>query len=266
MGKPSGLGHGIDTGFRPARAIHAASGGIGLLAGLALAGCAMPVVRDNVQLGGSRIAIVQAVDAQGDGAIISLQLGEAKPMPLPFYLAARIEGVFTVGDYRLLLIAGTTKDCPRQESLLIAKGDAGQIKPLGKCPDRFVFTATYDQWSAKQINARDPLNWNFRDGKLTGPVLQSALSRPRARLAQPERAPEPERASEPEHPAEPERASDPGRTGDAAPAPSSGQPPEPTVSPIRPPPVSRPVGDDVVPPPVGAGPLPGRATPAPRVF
>ena len=269
MRKPSGLGHAINTGFRGLRAMRRLSLGFWLAAILALAGCAvpMPVPRDSVQLAGPRIVILQTVDERGDGAAISVQLGDAKPLPLPGYLAARIEGAWTVGAYRVLLIAGTTKDCPRQESLLVAKDDAGQVRPLGKCADRFVFTASLDQWSARQANARDPLNWNFRDGKLTGPVLQSAMNRPRARLTQPERPAEPERPSEPERAAEPARLPEPGRGSDVAPAATATQPVEPPVSPIRPPPVSRPVGDDVVPPPVGAGPLPGRgATPAPRVF
>jgi hypothetical protein len=251
LGTPIGLDNALHRGFGLPRAFRR------LAACLALAGCAAPAPRDSVQLGGARIVILQSVDDRGDGAAISVQLGETKRLPLPGYLAARIEQVWTVGAYRLLLIAGTTKDCPRQESLLVTKDDAGQLGPLGKCPDRFAFTAVPEQWSARQLNARDPVNWTFKDGKLTGPVLQSAMNRPRPRPAQPERPPEADRPAEPE------------RTGDALPAattPAATPAAEAPPAPIRPPPVSRPVGDDVVPPPVGAGPLPGRATPAPRVF
>jgi hypothetical protein len=216
----------------------------------ALAGCGgVPAVKDVVQLSAPRVAVLQTTDAHGDSSTLAIQLGDTPPLPLRGYAAARIEAAWIVGNHRLILLAGSTRECPRQETLLVAQGDRGQLRPLGNCQDRFAYNIADGQWSARQLNVRDPANFTFKDGNLTGPVLQSAMNVRRGRPTQPDR------------PAEPALPAEAG----VQPADAQRDSPVPR-NPVETPPVSRPVGDDVVPPPVGAGPLPGGAAPPPRVF
>ena len=234
------------------------------LSGL-LAGCGGTTVKDVVQLSAPRIAVLQSANAHGDSAEISIQIGQAKPMVLRAHVSARIEAAWVVGNHRLALIAGSTKDCPRQETLLIAQDDTGQLRSLGKCLDRFMVTLVGEQWSARLITARaaslrDPVNWVFQNGTLSGSATQSNLGARRGRAQPPDRAAESERGAEPERGPNAEPPPDADRAGGPSP-----EPPAPR-NPMHPPPISRPVGDDVVPPPVGAGPLPGRPVQSPRLF
>lgn len=240
----SGTGRMDGTWFSAARAVL-----ICMSLSCSLLGCAAPVAKDAVQLSGSRIALLQSADARADGGTVSVQMGVSQPgdtrtIPLAGLVAARIEGAWVVGSYRLLLISGSTRDCPWQTSLLITANDTGQLRALGNCNDRFMFTLSGGQWSARQTNVRDPASWVFQDGTLSGPIVASATGGRRGKQGAATSAFEQERTPDSDHPGEPDRAQ----------------------SPVQPPQVSRPVGDDVVPPPVGAGPLPGRAQPAPRVF
>ncbi len=235
----------------PARARLAMAG---VLAGL-LAGCSNVAVKDSLQLSGPRIAVLQTTNERGEPGDIAIQVGQAAPIPLPGHNSARIEAAWVVGDHRLALITGSGKECPRQETLLVAQGTAAQLRPLGRCLERFMFTLAGEQWTARLIssrppNPRDPPNWVFQNGSLSGGPPQLPGPR-RGRTTQPDRPGETDRAPDAE------RGTDTGT--DAA-------HPAMPADPAQTPPISRPVGDDVVPPPVGGGPLPGRQAPSPRLF
>lgn len=231
------------------------------LAGIFLAGCGGVTVKDTVQLSGPRIAVLQSADDHGDNAETAIQIGQAKPLVMQGHVSARIEAAWVIGPHRLLLIASSTKNCPRQETLLVANGESGQLRPLGNCLERFMVTLANEQWTARLItsrpvNLRDPANWVFQNGTLSGAATQQNLGARRGRTQAAERGADADRASEAERPAEAERAA-----GNEAPPQSA-----PAPNPVQTPPISRPVGDDVVPAPVGAGPLPGRPKPSPRLF
>lgn len=198
-----------------------------------LAGCAVPEVKGLVHMPGTRIA-VQALPEGGGHEVV---VGESLRLALAEHRAARIEGVWAVGAHRLAVIDGATAACPARPYLVVAREAEGSLRPLGRCGDKFAFNWSAEQFTARQVNARDPMVWSFRDGVLSGPVAQSVLNR-RGRPAVPER---PAEAGEP-----------------------NGREVTPQRDPIAVPPISRPVGEDVIPPPVGGGPLPSR--PPPRVF
>jgi hypothetical protein len=227
---------------------------LALMAGPAmLVGCAMPDTKGLIQMPGSRIGLQQLPDASGYEVVV----GEATRLPMPGQLNARIDAMWTVGGHRLVLIDGAAKGdvsgrpCPSRPHLLVARETQASIRALGKCDDRFTFTWAADQWTARQVNARDPMVWNFRDGVLSGPVAQSSLTR-RGRGSLPERAPEAPAG---------EMA---GRDGAGAASPAV--PAEMGRDPAAPPPESQPVGEDVIPPPVGGGPLPRQSPRPPRLF
>lgn len=216
-----------------------------------LAGCAMPDSKGLIQMPGSRIALRQLPDATG----FEVAVGETTRLPLPGQLDARIDGMWTVGASRLVVIDGPQKGeaagrpCTSRPLLLVARENQASLRALGKCEDRFAYGWTGDQWTARQLNARDPMVWSFRDGTLSGPVAQSVLNR-RGRNPQ-----------APERTAEPPAAEPAARDGAGPAAPAEG-----SRDPVVPPPVSRPVGEDVIPPPVGGGPLPRQSPRPPRIF
>lgn len=229
-----------------------------------VAGCGGVDVKDVVQLSAPRIAVLQFNSDANAGGEVAIQIGQAKPLPLPGQSAARIEAAWVVGPYRLVMIAGSSKNCARQETLLIAREETGQLYPLGQCQERFTATITGERWSARLMTARpitsnrtgprDPAVWTFADGVLSGgPATLGTRRRMQAADRPPELEPDAERNAAPQPVSTP--------PVDAAPTTAPG-----TMRPLTPPPVSRPVGDDVVPPPVGAGPLPGRPQPSPRLF
>jgi len=206
------------------------------LAGLAvpmlLAGCSIQEKGDVVSMAPDHLALLRTADAGGTPTSYAVQAGTSSPLPLPDHVAARITGAWALGTHRLAVITGATKECQYLETLVVIEGRKAQLRQLGKCQDRFAFWNTANQWTARQSNTRDPVLWSFLHGNLSGPTLLSATA---------SRSGRPDGAS---------RATETGSMPNA----------------ISPPTVSSPVGDDVVPPPVGAGPLPGRSSPSPRVF
>jgi hypothetical protein len=226
---------------------------LALMAGPAmLAGCAMSDTKGLIQMPGSRIALQQLPNAAGYEVVV----GDGTRLPLPAQLDARIEAMWTVGATRLAVIDGPQRGeregqpCVSRPLLLLAREGHASIRALGRCGDRFSYTWSGEQWSARQTNARDPMLWSFRDGTLYGPVAQSVLNRRgRAPAAAQERAVEAP-AAEPA-----------ARDGTPQAMPGEGM-----RDPAAPPPVSRPVGEDVIPPPVGGGPLPGPSPRPPRLF
>ena len=226
----------------------------------ALAGCGGVTVKDVAQLSAPRIAVLQTASLSADnktaGTEIAIQVGRAMPLPLRGHISARIEAVWVVGNHRLALISGATADCPHQETLLIAQEETGQLRPLGKCEDRYAATLAGESWSARLITGRltmprDPTAWIFQNGSISGGAQPTLGTR--------------RRPSQAERPSEAERGPDAEREPHLA-APETSASPQAAPAAPAPPPISRPVGDDVVPPPIGAGPLPGQSRPSPRLF
>jgi len=234
---------------------------LALLAGPAiLAGCAAPDAKGLIQMPGSRIVLRQLPDTAG----FEVTVGEATKLSLPGHLNARIEAMWVSGATQLVLIDGATKAeariggpaCPSRPHLLLAKENQASIRPLGKCDDRFSYAWQGEQLTIRQLNARDPMIWTFRDGSLSGPVTQSSLTRRgRPGSAPPAQDRPPEGGG-----GEGGGAGRDGATPDVIPREQGMR------DPVAPPPVSRPVGEDVIPPPVGGGPLPPPAPRPPRLF
>lgn len=228
-----------------ARAFYSACSTWGLsLAGVAflLAGCATPEVKDIVQLGAPHIELLLAPRES-----FALRVGKAPALPMTDYTSVRVEGAWVVGAHRLVLLQGATKQCRQLQTLVTVTEDTtaaqpASARPLGGCEERFTITWTGEQLTARQIGARDPALWSFRNGTLNGPVPLSTLIGRRGRGATALGA-----------------GSSNSGSGPMIDAPDM-VPPPPIV-----PPVSRPVGEDVIPPPVGGGPLPRRID-APRLF
>jgi hypothetical protein len=154
-----------------------------------------------------------------DGKGPILRLGGKTEFPVANYANAHIEALWKLQGYALVLINGKTADCPSSFMLAVVKGNEARPEPLGLCGDSFSFELNRDRLLAKASNQRASTTWVFQNGVLQGPIEAAA----------PVPKPRPSR-----HSAEP-------RSGEAA---------------LR---VSTPVGDDVVPPAIGVGPMPSEA-------
>jgi len=159
-----------------------------------------------------------------NGGAYSVSIGPRTVLPLEGYTTAHIDSIWNWPGQRLVVITGAGADCRQRYTLVIADHDAGSLHAIGECGDSLGFTQDGGTLSIKQVGVRNPKIWVFRDGALNGPIIQTASRPSRA-------APEPA-------PRSAEAASDA----------------------IAPPVVSAPVGDEVIPSPVGR-PGASRATP-----
>ena len=191
---------------------HSAIVAIGSITAL-LTACAAPRPIATFQTQDGTISLLQATN----GGAYSVTLGPHTTLPLDGYASARIDSIWNMPRQRLVVITGAATDCRLRTTLVIAESDAGSLHTIGECGESYAFAQEGNTIAVRQIGVRNPKIWAFRDGVLSGPTIQAA-----ARPSRP--APEP-----------------------ASPRASEG-----AIEATSPPVVSAPVGDEVIPAPVGS--------------
>jgi hypothetical protein len=191
---------------------HSAICAIGGIAAL-LAACAAPPSIATFQTQDGTISLLQATN----GGVYSMSLGPHTTLPLDGYASARIDSIWNMPRQRLVVITGASTDCRLRTTLVIAEGDAGSLHAIGDCGESYAFAQEGNTIAIRQIGVRNPKIWAFRDGALNGPTIQVA-----ARPSRP------------------------------APEPTSPRTSEGAIEATSPPVVSAPVGDEVIPAPVGS--------------
>lgn len=177
-----------------------------------LAGCATPRTIATFQTQDGTISLQRSAD----GATYSVTVGPRTSLPLDGYASAQIDSIWNMPRDRLVVITGAGKDCGVRTTLVVAQSDTGSLHPIGDCGDSYGFTQDGDTVSIRQIGAQSPKIWTFREGALNGPTTLVA--------ARPSRAPP---------------GATPSRAGEGV------------SDATLPPAVSAPVGDEVIPSPVG---------------
>ena len=180
---------------------------------IGLAACATPRTLATFQTPDGTISLQQSID----GSTYSLTVGPRTSLPLDGYTSAHIDSIWNMARDRLIVITGAGKDCVLRYTLMIAQGDTGTLHAIGECGDTYGFTQDGGTVTIRQIGVRNPKIWTFRDGALNGPTTPIA-----ARPSRPSPGAPSSRAAE--------------GANDAT----------------SPPAVSAPVGDEVIPPPVGS--------------
>jgi hypothetical protein len=155
----------------------------------------------------------------------SLQVEKAS-VPLPSYRTINVDGAWQIQNHSLILIRGSTVECPLSYLLVSASGGQASTTRLGACGTPYTFELSDNRLVARSGSGRNPVTWIFQNGSLTGPFSATPSS--------------PKRRPSLRHGA-----------GHGSPAL---------------PPVSKPVGDEVIPPTVGGGSLPAGAGPKVNVF
>jgi hypothetical protein len=145
----------------------------------------------------------------------SVRVDPGTSLPLDRYTSARIESVWNLSGARLIVIGGASSDCQQRYTLVIAATDTASLHSIGDCGDTYSFALHDSTLTIRQTGVRDPKLWTFKDGMLDGPTVQIARpSRPPARA-------------------------------------TTARPGENDSDATSLPPVSAPVGDEVIPSPVG---------------
>jgi hypothetical protein len=195
---------------------HSAIFAMGCIAVL-LAACAAPRPIATFQTQDGTISLEQSIDR----STYAVTVGPRTSLPLDGYTSARIDSIWNLPRERLVVVTGASTDCPLRYALVIAQGDTGTLHAIGECGETYSFTQDGDTITIRQTGVRTPKIWTIRDGALIGPTTQ-IVTRP----SRPASEPTPSRASE--------------SARDAT----------------SPPVVSAPIGDEVIPSPVGnSGPL-----------
>ena len=185
---------------------------IGCIAAL-VAGCAAgPRSVATFRTQDGTISLQQATN----GGAYSVSVSPRTSLPLDGYTSAHIDSIWNWPGKRLVVVSGAGTDCRQRYTLVIAEGDAGSLHVIGECGDTLGFAQDGNTVAIRQIGVRNPKIWTFRDGALSGPFTQTA-----ARPSRPPAEPASSRAVE--------------GASDAT----------------SPPVVSAPVGDEVIPSPVG---------------
>ncbi len=112
------------------------------------------------------------------GAPIRVSAG-AEKTDLAHFRSASLQAFWMVQGIPVLVIAGTTDRCRHALTLLaVEKPDIARYD-LAPCPERVALSASDDALVATG-GTDEPLRWIFRDGVLTGPVpLPEAAAGPR---------------------------------------------------------------------------------------
>jgi hypothetical protein len=191
---------------------------------IVLAACATPRSIATFQTADAIISLRQSTLDDS----YSVSVGQHPALPLDGYTSAYIDSIWNLSNARLIVIGGASADCKLRYTLVIAAGDAASLHSIGDCGDTYSFARYGNALAIRQTGVRDPKLWTFKDGMLDGPTVQIARPsgpRPRATSA---------------------RGGDNVSDATALPA------------------VSAPVGDEVIPSPVGgSASSDGRPTAAP---
>jgi hypothetical protein len=181
-----------------------------------LAACTAPNTIAAFQTQDGTISLRHSIDSGS----YSVTIGPHTTLPLDGYTAAHIDSIWNLPRERLVVITGAGTDCRLRYALVVAQGDTGSLHSVGECGDTYAFAQDGSTISIRQTGVRTPKIWTFKDDVLSGPTTQIA------------------RPSKP------------------APEPTSSRAAEDARDATSPPAVSVPIGDEVIPSPVGgSGPL-----------
>jgi len=158
-----------------------------------------------------------ALQQERNGSGYYVSVSPKTKLPLDGYISATIASIWDTPSARLIVVTGASADCPHRYALIMATTSDASLQPIGECGEAYSFAQEGDEFAIRQSDARNGKSWIFKDGVLRGPIVQrSPVRKAKARSASTA---------------------------------------EGSTNPMAPPSVSLPVGDEVIPSPVGR---PGR--------
>ncbi|HUB49387.1 MAG TPA: hypothetical protein VMB73_30815 [Acetobacteraceae bacterium] len=144
-----------------------------------------------------------------------MRVGPQTLLPLDDYTSVHIDSIWNQPAAALVVISGATGACPLRTTLVLLTRTDASTRVIGDCGDVYHLAQNDDGIIIRQDGVRAPKIWTLKDGVLDGPIVLQA------------------------------------RKVKAAPARTAAHPGEEAAGALAPPPVSSPVGDDVIPSPIG---------------
>jgi len=166
------------------------------------------------QTGKETISIEQAVGT-GSHNLYAVRVGPQTLLPLEGYTSVHIDSIWNQSPTGLVVISGTTDACPLRTTLVLVTKIDASTHVIGDCGDVYHLAQNDGGITIRQEDVHATKIWTLKDGVLDGPVVQQA------------------------------------RKVMAAPFRTGAHLGEEAAGALAPPPVSHPVGDDVIPSPIG---------------
>ena len=181
---------------------------------LLLGACSGPHTVAAFRTENETIAIEQTV---GTGAhnLYAVRVGPQTLLPLEGYTSVHIDSIWNQSPTGLVVISGATDSCVLRTTLVLVTKTDASTHVIGDCGDVYHLAQNEDGITIRQDDVHAPKIWTLRGGVLDGPIVQQAR-KPKVVPAR--------------------TATHPGAEAEGA---------------LAPPPVSHPVGDDVIPSPIG---------------
>jgi hypothetical protein len=180
---------------------------------LLLSDCSGPRTVATFQTEKETISIEQTV-ATGSHNLYSVRVGPHL-LPLEGYTSIHIDSIWNQSPTGLVVISGATDACALRTTLVLVTKTDASTHVIGDCGEVYHLAQNDDGITVRQDEVHSPKIWTLKDGVLDGPVVQQD------------------------------------RRVKAAPVRTVTHPGEEAAGALAPPPVSHPVGDDVIPSPIG---------------
>lgn len=181
---------------------------------LLMCGCSGPRTVATFETGGRTISIEQTAGA-GSHNLYAVRVGPQTLLPLEGYTSVHIDSIWNQSSTALVVISGATDACSFRTTLVLVTGTDASTHAIGDCGDVYHLVQNDDGIIIRQNDVHAPKIWTLKDGVLDGPIVLQA------------------------------------RKVKAAPVRTGARPGEEAAGALAPPPVSSPVGDDVIPSPIG---------------
>lgn len=189
----------------------------GLVVGCAfllLSACSGPRTVATFQAEKTTISIEQTVGTRSHN-LYAVRVGPQTLLPLEGYTSVHIDSIWNQFPTGLVVISGATDACALRTTLVLVTRTDASTHVIGDCGEVYHVAQSDDGITIRQDDVHAPKIWTLKDGVLDGPIVPQA-----------------------------------GKVK-AAPVRTVTHPGEEAAGALVPPPVSHPVGDDVIPSPIG---------------
>jgi hypothetical protein len=122
-------------------------------------------------------ATVSLVQSSRTGSY-AVSVGPHSPLPLGGYTSARVDSIWNMADTRLVVISGADTGCKLRYALVVAASNTASLYSIGDCGETYSFARQGGALAIRQTDVRNPKVWTFSEGALEGPTVQ--VGRPSA--------------------------------------------------------------------------------------
>jgi hypothetical protein len=108
-----------------------------------------------------------------------IDVGTSMLLPLEGYTSARVESIWNMSQTTLAIISGGSGDCRLRYTAVVAFRQTARIYSIGDCGGAYNLAQDGDAISIRQTGIHNDRVWILRNGVLEGPIAQTAPSKRR---------------------------------------------------------------------------------------